>query len=209
MLLPDFVVAALRDQRDRQLVRSLHDLVFTTPRGEPVRHDGFYSHTVVPMLERAELRPVRFHDLRHSAVTLLLRAGVATEVVSSLVGHYSPGFTLATYRHNTTSRKLPLNIRGMLQLFKNKGKRYGSGTRERIADRDNPFGSDDQYVSVYRGWLYCPVGGKYRIAVDSDDAAFVQLDGRECVSFPRAHNFDRVPWQHARDEKLTAGLLKL
>ncbi len=97
--LPDFVVAALSEHRDCQLIRSLHDLVFTTPSGEPVRHDGFYAHTFVPMLKRAELPPIRFHDLRHSAVTMLLRAGVAMEVVSSLVGHHSPSFTLATYRH--------------------------------------------------------------------------------------------------------------
>jgi integrase len=42
---------------------------------------------------------VRFHDLRHTHATLLLKAGVPIKVVSERLGHSTPGFTMATYQH--------------------------------------------------------------------------------------------------------------
>lgn len=40
---------------------------------------------------------IRFHDLRHTHATLLLRAGVNPKVVSERLGHSSVAFTLDTY----------------------------------------------------------------------------------------------------------------
>ena len=48
---------------------------------------------------------VRFHDLRHTFATLALQNGVDVKTVSSMLGHYSAGFTLDTYAHVTTSAK--------------------------------------------------------------------------------------------------------
>lgn len=45
---------------------------------------------------------VRFHDLRHTFATLALNNGVDVKTVSSMLGHYSAGFTLDTYTHVTT-----------------------------------------------------------------------------------------------------------
>lgn len=45
---------------------------------------------------------VRFHDLRHTFATLALQNGVDVKTVSSMLGHYSAGFTLDTYTHITT-----------------------------------------------------------------------------------------------------------
>ena len=42
---------------------------------------------------------VRFHDLRHSAATLLLREGVSLPVVSKLLRHSDPKITLGIYGH--------------------------------------------------------------------------------------------------------------
>jgi integrase len=39
------------------------------------------------------------HDCRHTAASLLLGAGVPTKVVSDLLGHLSPTFTLEVYAH--------------------------------------------------------------------------------------------------------------
>jgi integrase len=44
-------------------------------------------------------KPFRFHDLRHSHATHLLRAGVHPKVVSERLGHSSVGITLDTYSH--------------------------------------------------------------------------------------------------------------
>ena len=42
---------------------------------------------------------IRFHDLRHTHATVLLRAGVPVKVVSERLGHASPGVTLNVYQH--------------------------------------------------------------------------------------------------------------
>ena len=51
------------------------------------------------LLERAGLHRVRFHDLRHSAATLLLSLGVHSKVVQELLGHSQISVTLDTYSH--------------------------------------------------------------------------------------------------------------
>ena len=45
---------------------------------------------------------VRFHDLRHTFATVALHSGIDVKTVSSMLGHYSAGFTLDTYTHVTT-----------------------------------------------------------------------------------------------------------
>jgi integrase len=42
---------------------------------------------------------IRFHDLRHTCATLLLREGVNPKVVSEMLGHTSITITLNTYSH--------------------------------------------------------------------------------------------------------------
>ena len=42
---------------------------------------------------------LRFHDLRHTCATLLLREGVNVKVVSEMLGHASISITLNTYSH--------------------------------------------------------------------------------------------------------------
>jgi integrase len=42
---------------------------------------------------------VRFHDLRHTHATLLLKAGVPLKVVSERLGHSTPAFTMTVYQH--------------------------------------------------------------------------------------------------------------
>ena len=51
------------------------------------------------LLVVAGVRSVRLHDARHAAATLLLAAGADARSIQLLLGHSSPGFTLATYVH--------------------------------------------------------------------------------------------------------------
>ena len=44
---------------------------------------------------------VRFHDLRHTFATMALSSGVDVKTLSSMLGHFSAGFTLDTYTHIT------------------------------------------------------------------------------------------------------------
>ncbi len=48
---------------------------------------------------RAGLPRMRFHDLRHTAATLLLGRGVNPKIVSEMLGHASIAFTLDSYSH--------------------------------------------------------------------------------------------------------------
>ncbi len=53
----------------------------------------------VRILDLAGLPRIRLYDLRHSAATLALAAGVSPTVVSEQLGHVSTAFTLDTYAH--------------------------------------------------------------------------------------------------------------
>ncbi len=44
---------------------------------------------------------MRFHDLRHTAATLMLQAGVPTKIVSTRLGHATAALTLDVYSHVT------------------------------------------------------------------------------------------------------------
>jgi integrase len=51
------------------------------------------------VLKDAGLPDVRFHDLRHSAATILLSMGVHPKVVQEILGHSQISMTLDTYSH--------------------------------------------------------------------------------------------------------------
>jgi len=50
-------------------------------------------------LERAKLREIRFHDLRHTAASLMLNHGIPVLVVSKILGHSKTSTTLDVYGH--------------------------------------------------------------------------------------------------------------
>ena len=79
--------------------------VFPSPTGGPMSPDSVL-HMLHRVLKRAGLPKVRFHDLRHTFATMALQNGVDVKTVSSMLGHYSAGFTLDTYAHVTTDAQL-------------------------------------------------------------------------------------------------------
>jgi integrase len=48
-------------------------------------------------VKAAELPPIRFHDLRHCAATLMLAAGVDMKVLQETLGHARYAFTADVY----------------------------------------------------------------------------------------------------------------
>jgi integrase len=52
-----------------------------------------------PLLKRAGLPDIRWHDLRHTCATLLLSRGVHPKYVQQLLGHASIQLTLDRYSH--------------------------------------------------------------------------------------------------------------
>jgi integrase len=99
--LPAAAVAALERQlEERGNVRHLtgDDLVFADEVGRPLkRWDVTYGFQA--LLDRAGIRRIRFHDLRHTYATLALSAGVPLQVVSRALGHSTIAITANTYSH--------------------------------------------------------------------------------------------------------------
>ncbi len=77
------------------------DLVFANTVGKPLQPGNIRARSFEPLLERAALPRLRFHDLRHTAATLLLGAGIHPKVVSEMLGHSSVTITLDLYSHAT------------------------------------------------------------------------------------------------------------
>jgi integrase len=102
-------VDALRRHRAAQTERRLlagrewndHGLVFPSTLGKP--QDG--SHLLYgqfhPLLKKAGLPLIRFHDLRHTAATLMLGRGIHPKIVSEMLGHATVAITLDLYSHVT------------------------------------------------------------------------------------------------------------
>ncbi len=76
---------------------------------------------------------------------------------------------------------------GMLQAISACTKVFGRKLWPAINDTHNPFGSDDRYISIYTGDLYCPETGTYGFATNSDDASFMLIDGKLIAQWPGGH----------------------
>jgi integrase len=105
--IPKLVLYSLRRHRTSQLEERKknaglwedHDLVFTTGFGTPIARASLITHSFKPLLRRADLPDIRFHDLRHTCATLLLSKGMHVKLVQELLGHSTISVTLDTYSH--------------------------------------------------------------------------------------------------------------
>jgi integrase len=97
---------ALRSHRARQNKERLragplwqdNGLVFPSGVGTPLL-GGNLNRAFKALLNRAGLPEIRFHDLRHTCATLLLRQGVNPKFVQELLGHADISLTLNVYSH--------------------------------------------------------------------------------------------------------------
>jgi integrase len=100
-------VEALRAHLSRQFeeierMSSLYQpggLVFATQIGTIINPSNLRNRSFKQLLKRAGLRPIRFHDLRHTCATLLLSKDVNPKIVSEILGHASVSITLDIYSH--------------------------------------------------------------------------------------------------------------
>jgi integrase len=100
-------VSALKAHRKRQLEERIkftglyqdHGLIFATRLGTPANPENIVKRSFKPLLEKAALPEIRFHDLRHTCATLLLGRGVHPKLVQVLLGHGTISMTLDTYSH--------------------------------------------------------------------------------------------------------------
>jgi integrase len=57
------------------------------------------QRSLARLLKKADLPPIRFHDLRHTCATLLLSKNTHPKFVQELLGHATIAITLDTYSH--------------------------------------------------------------------------------------------------------------
>jgi integrase len=103
--LPGFLVDMLKQHRVRQMAQKSQakaweerDLVFPNSRGGYL-HPNHLGEAFRALLEQAGLPAIRFHDLRHSAATILLSMGVNIKVIQEMLGHSDISITLRVYGH--------------------------------------------------------------------------------------------------------------
>jgi integrase len=100
-------VEALKSHRVAQNVERLkagslwqdNNLVFSTTTGKPLDFRNLATASFKPLLKKAGLPDIRFHDLRHTCATLLLSRGHHPKLVQELLGHASVAMTLDRYSH--------------------------------------------------------------------------------------------------------------
>jgi integrase len=106
VILPSITVGLLKQHRmSQQQVKSeageywqANDLVFCTALGTPLNPNKVLERFET-VLKKAGLPHIRFHDLRHSAATMLLAMGVHPKVVQELLGHNQISMTMDIYSH--------------------------------------------------------------------------------------------------------------
>ncbi|MFD2370637.1 tyrosine-type recombinase/integrase [Brevibacillus sp. GCM10020057] len=104
--LPEQTVAELKKHKrriaqEKLLARSVYqdnDLVVCTSVGTKVLPRNLIR-TYYRLLEKADVPKIRFHDLRHSHATLLLKKGVHPKIAQERLGHANIRITLDTYSH--------------------------------------------------------------------------------------------------------------
>jgi len=77
-----------------------HGLVFVDPVGEPP-HPETVTRWWREAVAKAEVPPIRLHDARHTAATIMLRSGVPVKVVTQRLGHADVAVTMRVYQHVT------------------------------------------------------------------------------------------------------------
>lgn len=133
--MPDFLVDTLHEhrvlqERDRELLPkdwNPDGLVFPSEAGTRL-WEGNLRGTFKRHLRAAGLRPIRFHDLRHTCASYLLNEGVPLKQVSDILGHAQTSTTTEIYWHiaNETQRGALDKVRGLVGNKRRSGSGSGS-----------------------------------------------------------------------------------
>ena len=83
---------------------------------------NYLSQTFPDFLKRNGLRPIRFHDLRHSCASLLYANGVALKDIQEWLGHSDIATTSNIYTHLDYSSKVA-SANAILQFFPENGEK--------------------------------------------------------------------------------------
>lgn len=94
--------ASIRDVLEHHLESNdiaSNGLVFTSPKGRPLRYSNFRRRQWTPAIERAGLSGLEIHELRHTAVSLMIDQGADPKLIQTQLGHSSISVTYDVYGH--------------------------------------------------------------------------------------------------------------
>ena len=92
----------MKQDREKPCLGSLwqeQGLVFPSSIGTPFNPSNLLNRSFKPLLRRAGLPKIRFHDLRHTFATLMFSNGEHPKIVQEILGHAQITLTLDTYSH--------------------------------------------------------------------------------------------------------------
>jgi integrase len=91
--LPGWTIAAMEPHMAGRKAGHVLELA-----GAPLDYHNWRTRQWIPAIRRADLEPLRIHDLRHTYASTLVQAGVPLEEIGRLLGHVSP-LTTRRYAH--------------------------------------------------------------------------------------------------------------
>lgn len=98
IFLPKSAADVLRQHRENQSCSGdMENFVFTSSHGAHLRRSNVARRSFKPLIGKAGVPEIRFHDMRHTHATLLLQQGVSPKLVQERLGHSSITLTLDTY----------------------------------------------------------------------------------------------------------------
>jgi integrase len=146
---------AMLDAEKEAFGDSYHDAGWLVchPDGRPV-HPDTITDRFNKLVDRAGVKRIRLHDVRHTYATVSLDAGVNPKIVSDRIGHANMAYTLALYTHPSTGkdRAAAESIAGVL---------LGIGW--------TCTGCGAVYIGT------APEDGRYKVCADDDGAAGVAV----------------------------------
>ncbi len=149
---------------------SKSEWIFPSPMKENAPRDPSAVYRRFQLiLERADCKKVRFHDLRHTFATMAIENGMDVKTLSTMIGHVSAETTLDIYSHITDT---------MQQQAAAKIDREIGGTNAEIAETSESKASADKPQENATEAKFEPYTGKIR------------KPGTGCITMINAHLYE-------------------
>ncbi|MBQ8804159.1 MAG: site-specific integrase [Tyzzerella sp.] len=97
----DYLSDIIRDYKSKIYKPHVNDRVF-----EHTKH--YFTHELKRICQKAEVKKIRVHDLRHSHASLLIELGFSPLLIAERLGHENIETTLNTYSHLYPNKQVEL-----------------------------------------------------------------------------------------------------